>query len=78
MLSCREVVINADQLLDGELSWRRRLAVKVHLLICHNCRRYLRQLQRLIVAIPHMHRRASDEEVSKVMSCIHSQGKSNS
>ena len=78
MLSCREVVIDADQLLDGALSWRHRLAIKVHLLICHNCRRYVRQLQMLIVAIPYMHRRATDDEVAKVMSCIHSQEKSNS
>lgn len=78
MLSCREVVIDADQLLDGELNWRRRLAVKLHLLICHNCRRYVRQLRKLIVAIPYMHRRATDEEVSRVMSRIHSQGKPDS
>lgn len=70
MLSCREVVKDADHLLDGGLGWRQRLAIRVHLLICHHCRRYVRQLRMLIFAIPYMHQPASDEDVARIMAAI--------
>jgi len=76
VLSCREVVNDADQLLDGELHWRQRLSIRFHLLICHNCRRYVRQLRMLIFAIPYMHQRASDEDVARIMAGIVSSEKS--
>lgn len=71
MLKCREVVNNADQLLDGAVSRRQRLAIKMHLLMCRHCRRYVRQFQALLRAIPFMHSQASDAEVSQVMEHIH-------
>ncbi len=70
MLSCRAVVQDADRLLAGELTWQRRLALKIHLLMCHHCRRYMRQLRVLIRAVPLMHGRANDEEVSEIMAHI--------
>ena len=45
MLKCKEVVDRADALVDGTpLSWRERFALRMHLLMCHHCRRYVRQL----------------------------------
>lgn len=70
MLKCREVVDNADQLIDGTMSRRQRLAINMHLLICVHCRRYMRQLQALLRAIPLMHGQASEAEVSRVMNYI--------
>ena len=75
MLSCREVVQDSDLLLAGELPWRRRLSVKMHLLVCRHCRRYLRQLRILIRAVPFMHARANDEEVSEIMTHVCSSDK---
>lgn len=71
MLKCREVVDNADQLLDGVISRRQRFALKMHLLMCRHCRRYVRQLRALLRAVPFMHSQASDAEVSEVMEHIH-------
>ena len=46
MLTCRDLVNNADLLLDNaELTTGQRLSLRTHLLICHRCRRYLRQLR---------------------------------
>lgn len=47
MLACREVVrlIASDEL--ERFGWRRRLAVRMHLLMCANCRRYRNQLRQL-------------------------------
>jgi|TARA_R110000822_G_scaffold92723_2_gene213797 predicted anti-sigma-YlaC factor YlaD len=55
MLSCRELVINASDLLDGQLTFRQHLAVRGHLAICWKCRRFIRQLrvsQRVLRAMP--------------------------
>lgn len=72
MLSCRDFVNNADQLLDRDLRVSTRIALQIHLLLCRHCRRYLKQLRRLVEAIPFMHNKATEEEVRKVMDCIHS------
>ena len=47
MLRCNEV---ASIVGSGELEhagWRRRLAVRLHLMMCRHCRRYARQLAAL-------------------------------
>lgn len=67
MLNCREVVSSADALVDHELSWRRRWQLRLHLLLCQHCRRYMRNFRRLLRAVPFMHRPASEEEVEQVM-----------
>ncbi len=51
MLNCRELVqettANPD-ILDGG---RLRLGVRLHLMMCRYCRRYVRQLQRLLAML---------------------------
>ncbi|MED5238436.1 MAG: zf-HC2 domain-containing protein [Pseudomonadota bacterium] len=69
MLKCKEAVEKANALVDGApLGWRERFALRLHLLMCHHCRRYLRQLRALVISL---HRSppnaASDEAVKHVM-----------
>lgn len=45
MLSCRQLVEQSGDLLDGPLSVRQRLALQLHLMLCGNCRRFMRQLR---------------------------------
>lgn len=55
MLSCKDLVMHSSDLLDGQLSFRRQLAVRAHLAICWKCRRFVRQLrmaQQVIRALP--------------------------
>lgn len=55
MLSCKELVMHSSDLLDSQLSFRRRLAMHAHLAICWKCRRFVRQMrtaQRVIRAMP--------------------------
>lgn len=70
MLKCREVSHKASLYLEGELPWRERVAMRVHLLMCNDCRRFLRQLSGLIRAIPLMHRQASPAEVENVLAHV--------
>ena len=45
MLACKEVtrIVAAEEL--DEAGWNRRLAVRLHLLMCRHCRRYAAQLR---------------------------------
>ncbi|MBC9251541.1 anti-sigma factor [Pseudomonas alcaligenes] len=45
MLSCKELVAHSSDFLDGQLGFRQRLAVRVHLASCRNCRRFIRQMR---------------------------------
>lgn len=45
MLSCREVGGLSSDYLNRDLPWRRRLAVRLHLLMCEGCARYYRQMK---------------------------------
>lgn len=72
MLTCRELAQDPELLLADELPWRHRLSVRMHLLMCRHCRRYVSQLRVLIRAIPFMHDRASDEEVARIAALVYS------
>lgn len=44
ILSCKEVSVLLSRACDARLSWRERLAVRLHLLYCAGCARLERQL----------------------------------
>jgi hypothetical protein len=67
LLKCRNIVDDADLLVARELPWQRRMEIQLHLLFCTHCRRYVRQLRPLINAVPFMHSKATDQEVSDIM-----------
>ncbi|NER60080.1 zf-HC2 domain-containing protein [Pseudomonas sp. MAFF212428] len=55
MLSCKELVAQASDYLDGQLTLGDRLLARQHLLFCRHCRRFLRQLrlaQATVKALP--------------------------
>ncbi|MCJ8170149.1 zf-HC2 domain-containing protein [Atopomonas sediminilitoris] len=45
MLSCRELAEQASQYLDKDLSLSQQLSVRMHLLMCRHCRRFIHQLR---------------------------------
>ncbi len=61
MLSCKEVArIVASDLLD-DLAWGRRLALRLHLLMCRHCRRYAQQLRAIAAAARGLWREESED-----------------
>ncbi|EKF75912.1 hypothetical protein A11A3_00420 [Alcanivorax hongdengensis A-11-3] len=68
MLKCRHAVDKADALVDGTpLSRRERLALRFHLLICHHCRRYLRQLRALLGSLPRQEDALDDARTQAIL-----------
>ncbi|WP_339081956.1 zf-HC2 domain-containing protein [Pseudomonas sp. TMP9] len=45
MLSCKELVARASEVLDGQLGLRQRMSVRMHLAMCQHCRRFIRQMR---------------------------------
>ena len=67
MLKCRDVPEESSLALDNALPWRRRMALRAHVMLCRHCRRYLRQLRALRKAWWQQDGEASEGEVASVM-----------
>jgi len=72
MLKCRELVVEADALLDGDLGWRRRLALRLHLFLCVDCRRYVRQLKLMLAALACSRQETNETQIRELMARIRS------
>lgn len=48
MLRCNQIAQQASDYIDQQHSWRQRLAFRLHLFICRNCRRYISQLRNTV------------------------------
>ncbi len=62
MLSCKGLVALSSDLLDGELTWKQRIAVRTHLAMCVHCRRFIRQLR----VSQHVIRHLPDEQAPEL------------
>lgn len=45
MLSCKEVATQASEYLDSNMNARVRWQMRLHLMMCSNCRRFIRHLK---------------------------------
>lgn len=48
MKTCREIQLQASDLIEGDLTMPERIGITMHLLLCGDCRRSLRHLRLLI------------------------------
>jgi anti-sigma factor ChrR (cupin superfamily) len=69
MLKCRDLPSEAEKFLAGELSPGQRASMRLHLFMCYNCRRYIRQLRVLLGALPGVAEPtpASDHDIEQIM-----------
>lgn len=73
MLRCRDIAHEADALVAGELGWRRRVALRIHLLLCPPCEVFLRQYLRMVELLRQQGNNASESEVAAVMTALQQQ-----
>ena len=69
MLSCKDITEKASEYLDQELPFFTRLKVKIHLRMCQNCDRYVKQLQITIRALGKMNKpeTVTDAKVDSIL-----------
>ncbi len=51
MLTCKEASVLATKAMDGKLTFRERSGLRLHIMMCGLCRRYVRDMKRLREAI---------------------------
>lgn len=51
MLTCREIAQSASDYLDCNVSWPRRMQMRLHLAMCRHCKRYVDQLALTIASV---------------------------
>jgi len=61
-MNCRDVTEFLSDYLDGELPLRQRLTFKLHLLLCRDCRRYLRSFATTIKLTQSLGERSADDD----------------
>jgi len=62
MLSCQDVGRLTSDYLNRDLPWRRRLAIRVHLLMCEGCTRYVAQMRATLQLLRTMGKESSPTE----------------
>ncbi len=69
MLKCRDVPHQSEKLIAGELGFWQKLDLRIHLVICHPCRRYYQQLKLLLATLPGLagKRAANDDDVQRTL-----------
>lgn len=68
MLKCEHVTEKADALVDGsELSRRERFALRLHLMMCRHCRRYVRQMRALLGFLPRQEEPLEDARTEAIL-----------
>jgi hypothetical protein len=66
MLQCRDVATLASEYIDHDLPWRKRLAVRMHLMMCDACSRCIRQLRHVIAVAKRVRPKSvSDENAAR-------------
>jgi hypothetical protein len=68
MLKCRDIAEQASDYIEGRQSFRQRLAVAFHLLICGNCREFIRHLRLALTFYSRVPtQQTSDEEAERLV-----------
>jgi anti-sigma factor RsiW len=72
VLRCRDIPELASDYLDHQLPVRRRLAMRLHLFICVNCRVYLSQLRQTVGLLHRLPQRPpAPETEDAVLAALH-------
>lgn len=50
-MRCRDVAALASDFANGDVPWRRRMAIQAHLMMCEACQRYVRQIRQVVALI---------------------------
>lgn len=62
MRSCREIAELANQYIDNDISFKGKWGMRLHLLTCYHCRRYVRGLRLVVKALGGLPQPTVDED----------------
>lgn len=68
MLKCKDIPDEASLYVDHNLPWHRRLSWRIHLLLCNNCRRFIRHFKLTVKVCSQMGKKPLVAERAKQIS----------
>ena len=63
-LTCQDMTETANDYVDANLSWSDWVRFRIHLMVCKDCRNYLRQMEATVATLTTMPGEPLPEEVS--------------
>ena len=54
MLTCRQVAESVTDYLDNAMGFGLRLGVRLHLMMCKNCRQHVEKMRQMLDALEHL------------------------
>ena len=74
VITCKNIMETASDYLDESPGFLRMLTLKIHLIICKHCRRYVRQIQLVSEATGRLNRipEPADEEIDALLKRLQS------
>lgn len=70
MLKCREVLVLGSSYVDGALTPAERRALRLHLLICRHCRKYVRCLRLTRATVGMLLVPVEEQRIRQILSVI--------
>lgn len=70
MLKCIDVLALGSVYVDGAMTPAERRSLRLHMLVCRHCRKYLRALQLTRATIAHLPVPVAEQTVEQVLSAI--------
>ena len=69
MITCKDVCDNATDFLEGPTTFLERANLRLHLLMCKHCRRFIRQFRTTVAVTRHLGDKEppSDEEIDNLL-----------
>ncbi len=68
MLTCKKVIENGSEYIEGDMTRWQRIDYKFHLFMCVSCKRYIQQLKQTILMIGRSPKKQIPEEVEQKLS----------
>lgn len=65
MLSCKHTIEQGSDYLEKDLGFWRKVEMKLHLMICVNCRNYVKQLKRTVLMLSKVKTKQPNDEQLK-------------
>lgn len=62
ILNCRQITEHSSDYIDNNLNWWQTLQMKLHLMMCYLCRRYIKQFRFTVKSITYAPLEMSNEE----------------
>lgn len=73
MLTCWEMSEMGSDIIDQQLSFNSRMAVMMHISMCKNCRRYIKQLTLTSEVLKALPLPVQPQEVARVLAALENQ-----